>query len=190
MPAGILSDMIQQYKAIFEGEPIELGPEDSTPPLNQSTSEPSRTERGVPADATQASETTKRGNRNSMIYATNSDVLLNSVGRELTGESWLNILMTTGFLSPGDSRSITESGDAEESDGGEIVAFDDDDEYPLSSSGGSPTLEGPTHRDLYRISEAASVISPRLQTPQQSPGLPKSPRLADVTSGFSTDGMR
>lgn len=98
--------------------------------------------------------------------------------------------MTTGFLSPGDSRSITESGDAEESDGGEIVAFDDDDEYPLSSSGGSPTLEGPTHRDLYRISEAASVISPRLQTPQQSPGLPKSPRLADVTSGFSTDGMR
>lgn len=89
MPAGILSDMIQQYKAIFEGEPIELGPEDSTPPPNQSTPEPSRTERAVPADATQASETTKRGNRNSMIYATNSDVLLNSVGRELTGKYWL-----------------------------------------------------------------------------------------------------
>jgi hypothetical protein len=87
MPAGILSDMIQQYKAIFEGEPIELGPEDPSPAPNRSTLEPSQAERTqAPADATQVSEMMKRGNRNSMIYATNSDVLLNSVGRELTGE--------------------------------------------------------------------------------------------------------
>jgi hypothetical protein len=104
--------------------------------------------------------------------------------------SFGNFALHNQLLTPRDCRPFLESGDAEESDGGEIVAFDDDDDYPLSSPGGSPTLEGPTHRDLYRISEAASMISPRLQTPQQSPGLPKSPRLADMTGGFNTDSMR
>lgn len=70
------------------------------------------------------------------------------------------------------------------------MAFDEDDDYPLSSPGGSPSIEGPSHRDLYRISEVASAVSPRRQSLQQSPGLPKSPRLADMTDGFNTDGMR
>ena len=70
------------------------------------------------------------------------------------------------------------------------MAFDDDDDYPLSSPGGSPSVEGPSHRDLYRISEAASIVSPRTQTSQKSPGLPHSPRLADMTGDFGADGMR
>ena len=87
MPAGILSDMIQQYKAIFEGEPIELGPgEAQAVPAQTSLEQPQAEKTLSLADAPQPTELNKRGNRNSMIYATNSDVLLNSVGRELTGE--------------------------------------------------------------------------------------------------------
>jgi hypothetical protein len=89
MPAGILSDMIQQYKAIFEGEPIELTEEEVR---RQATAEAARSDAsGVDLDRHldnaqfRDSERQKRGNRNSMIYATNSDVMLNSVGRELTG---------------------------------------------------------------------------------------------------------
>ena len=81
--------MIQQYKAIFEGEPIELGPGEAQPVPAQSTLEQSQAEKTLSlADVPQPQsiELNKRGNRNSMIYATNSDVLLNSVGRELTGE--------------------------------------------------------------------------------------------------------
>jgi hypothetical protein len=84
MPAGILSDMIQQYKAIFEGEPIELSEEEAR---RQATTE-AQPETSIPeSDNPQHrdSERQQRGNRNSMIYATNSDVMLNSVGRELTG---------------------------------------------------------------------------------------------------------
>jgi hypothetical protein len=85
MPAGILSDMIQQYKAIFEGEPIELSEEEAR---RQASTEAAKAEALiVDSDTPQYrdSERQKRGNRNSMIYATNSDVMLNSVGRELTG---------------------------------------------------------------------------------------------------------
>jgi len=91
MPAGILSDMIQQYKAIFEGEPIELTEEEAR---RQAATEAARTEAsGVDSNNSQVrdSERQKRGNRNSMIYATNSDVMLNSVGRELTGKCLVNL---------------------------------------------------------------------------------------------------
>jgi hypothetical protein len=93
MPAGILSDMIQHYKAIFEGEPIEIAEVgaptenavngDTPPILGQDSS---------PAELGQMAAN-KRTNRNSMIYATNSDVLLNSVGRELTGKAVLRRLL-------------------------------------------------------------------------------------------------
>lgn len=102
MPAGILSDMIQQYKAIFEGEPIELGPEELRPAPPQSKSEPSQLERSaVSADTSLPSDLNKRGNRNSMIYATNSDVLLNSVGRELTGKTRWPLRAMIRYLQPG-----------------------------------------------------------------------------------------
>jgi len=89
MPAGILSDMIQQYKAIFEGEPIELTEEEVR---RQAMADVARSEApGIDLEQhpdnpqLRDSERQKRGNRNSVIYATNSDVMLNSVGRELTG---------------------------------------------------------------------------------------------------------
>jgi hypothetical protein len=191
MPAGILSDMIQQYKAIFEGEPIELVqgamPISSQTSPDLSRSEPPLVDIGQNTDA----ETQKRGNRNSMIYATNTDVLLNSVGREFTGKNHGFTML--GWLEA-NSRAVihlqAETGDAEESDGGEIVAFEEDDDYPLSSPGGSPAPDGPAHRDLYRISEAGSLVSPRIQASLGSPGLPKSPRFADVTEGFKAESHR
>jgi hypothetical protein len=78
-----------------------------------------------------------------------------------------------------------ETGPEEESDGGEIVAFEDDDDVAMSSVGcSSPGIDAPSNRDLYRISESGTLASPRLQPPLQSPGLPKSPRLADMQYGF------
>lgn len=83
MPAGIISDFIQQHKAIFEGEPIQIADASGA------------TTSDVASDVATVAETSGRrtgveqasqGNRNSVIYAAASDGPLGSVGRELTGK--------------------------------------------------------------------------------------------------------